>query len=64
VLEQLAAQLSDLRHGQAAVIGDDQRLGAAEPLGQLCDYSFLSAFCIGSPPQKRLRPARRRPTRK
>ena len=35
VLQQLGAEVVDLRHRQAAVVGHDQRLGRLEPFGQL-----------------------------
>ena len=38
------AQRVDLRHRQAAVVGDDQRLARAQPLGQLGDDLFLLGF--------------------
>ena len=37
VIEELAAQLVDLGHRQAAVVGDDQRVRRAQPLRQLRD---------------------------
>ena len=44
VLEQLCAQLVDLRHRQPAVVGDEQRLSRAQPLGQLRDQAFFVIF--------------------
>src|SRR5436190_11149408 len=44
VLEQLAAQIVDLRHRQTAVVGDDQRFGRPEPIGQLGDDAGLVLF--------------------
>ena len=44
VLVELPAELGDLRHGQAAVVGDDERLRALQALGQLRDDSFLFRF--------------------
>src|SRR5207245_10997244 len=44
VLDQLRAQLVDLRHGQSAVVGDQQRLCRTQPLGQLGDHSLLLFF--------------------
>ena len=50
VLEQLRAQLVDLGVRQAAVVGDDQRLRRAQPLGQLCDDPLLVTLLHLSPP--------------
>src|SRR5205085_3010359 len=44
VLEQLRPQVVDLRHRQAAVIGDEQRVGLAQPVGQLGDQPLLVFF--------------------
>ena len=44
VLEQLRAQVVDLRHRQAAVVGNEQRVGRAQPLRQLGDQAFLVVF--------------------
>src|SRR3954469_23410814 len=43
-LEQLAAQLVDLGHRQAAVVGDHQGLARAQALGQLLDDSLFLGF--------------------
>src|SRR5205823_4910794 len=42
--DQLRPKLVDLRHGQPAVVGDHQRVGRSEPLGQLGDHSLLVLF--------------------
>src|SRR6185503_6690753 len=51
-LEQLAPQLVDLRHRQAAVVRHHQGLGVAQPFGQLLDDSGLLLFqhpiCLSS----------------
>src|SRR4029453_5237223 len=41
VVEELAAQLVDRRHGEPAVVGDDQRLGGAELIGELGYHLFF-----------------------
>jgi hypothetical protein len=41
VREQLGAKCIDLRHRQAAVVRDDQRVGRAQALGQIGDDAFL-----------------------
>ena len=43
-LDQPRAERVDLRHRQAAVVGDEQRVGRAQPLGQLCDDLLLVLF--------------------
>ena len=40
-LQQLGAQLVDLRHRQPAVVGDEQVLRALQPFRQLADDPFL-----------------------
>ena len=45
-----AAQAVDLGVRQAAVVGDEQRLRRAQPLGQLGDHPFLVLFMHLSPP--------------
>ena len=44
MLDQLGAQLVDLGHGQPSVVRDEQRLGRAQPLGQLGDDALLVLF--------------------
>ena len=56
VLDQLRAQAVDLGVREAAVVGDDQRLRRPQPLGQLCDDSFLLTLLHLSPPLKRSSP--------
>src|SRR5581483_5814652 len=51
----LGAQRVDLRHREAAVVGDDQRLRRPEPFGQLCDDAFL-VISVHLPPSRH-RPA-------
>ena len=60
VLEQLSAQVADLVHRQAAVVGDDQRLGATQPLRQLGDQAFFVRSVHPFTSLKRNRPASRR----
>ena len=44
VLEHLGPHAVDLGHRQAAVVRDDQRVGCAQPLDELCDHPFLVSF--------------------
>jgi hypothetical protein len=49
VLEQLAAQVVDLRHRQTAVVGDDQRVGRLSRSVSSATTRALSSFCISPP---------------
>jgi len=60
VLDQLGAELVDLGHGQAAVVRHEQRLGRAQPLGQLGDNSLFVLFLHQLTSSKRIEPAHRR----
>src|SRR5215204_2334888 len=44
VLEHLGPHAVDLGHGQPAVVRDDQRVGRAQPLDEVCDHAFLLSF--------------------
>ena len=58
LLDQLAAQLVDLRDGEPAVVRDDQRLGRAQPLGELLDQSLFLGSVHSVAPLKRIDPPR------
>src|SRR5207247_1150340 len=55
-LEQPSAQRLDLEHGEAAVVGDEERLRRAEAIRELRDHSFLIGFLhVISPEMTRAR---------
>ena len=63
VFEQLDPQACELAVREPAVVGDDQRVRRAQPLGQLLDHSLLVCFVHLSPPLETIEPARRRARR-